>query len=115
MTEYSLYVCDPGQLVLYGVLFIIKGLIQIIALDLAYRTRKVKVQGLNDSESIIIATYVSSGVLVVIVLATYLLHHYVNLYPAVVGASLLVGTTVILVLVFVTRVSIIIILETYIH
>ena len=94
-------------------LFITKGLVQIIALDLAYRTRKVKVQGLNDSESIIIATYVSSGVLVVIVLATYLLHHYVNLYPAVVGASLLVGTTVILVLVFVTRVSIIIILEIY--
>ena len=105
MIEYSLYVCDVRQLGLYGVLYFIKGLLQIIALDLAYRTRKVDVQGLNDSEFIIIATYVSSGVLVVIVLATYLLNHYVNFYPAVVGASLLVGTTVILGLVFVARVS----------
>ena len=89
---------------MYGLLFIIKALLQIIALDLAHRTYKVKVKGLNESEYIIIATYISSGVLAAIVAATYLLNHFINLYLAVKGAGLLVGTTAILGLVFVPKV-----------
>lgn len=103
--KYFLYVCkSEGQLILYGVLFSYKGLLQAIALLLAFRTRKVKVKGLDDSKYITASTYVTSIVLTVIIISTYSLMDYVNAYPAVVGMGLLLGTTSILGLVFVPKV-----------
>ena len=90
---------------LYAVLFGYKGLLQVIALILAFRTRKVKVKGLDDSKYIAAAIYVTSIVLAVIIVSTYTLRDYVNVYPAVVGMGFLLGTTMILALVFVPRVS----------
>ena len=89
----------------FGVLYGYKGLLQAIALILAFRTRKVKVKGLNDSKYIAAAVYITSIVLTVIIVSTYTLDDYVNVFPAVVGAGLLVGTTMILALVFIPRVS----------
>ena len=82
-----------------------KGLLQVIALLLAFRTRKVKTKGLDDSKYIAVAVYITSIVLAVIIVATYTLTDYVNAFPAVVGSGFLLGTTIILVLVFVPRVS----------
>ena len=95
-----------GQVVLYAVLYGYKGLLQAIALILAFRTRKVKVKGLDDSKYIAASIYVTSIVLAVIIVSTYTLMDYVNVYPAVVGMGLLIGTTMILGLVFVPRVSV---------
>ena len=95
-----------GQVVLYGLLYGYKGLLQVIALILAFSTRKVKVKGLNDSKYIAAAIYVTSIVLAVTMVSTYTLMDYVNVYPAVVGLGFLLGTTMILGLVFVPRVSI---------
>ena len=104
--EYSLYVCESnGQAVLFSILYGYKGLLQVIALILAFRTRKVKVKGLDDSKYIAAAIYVTSIVLAVIIVATYTLRDHVNAYPAVVGIGILLGTTMILMLVFVPRVS----------
>ena len=104
--QYFFYVCESeNRVALFGVLYGYKGLLQIIALILAYYTRKVKVKGLNDSRYIAAATYVTSIVLAIIILSTYTLADYVNAFPAVVGVGLLVGTTMILVLVFVPKVS----------
>ena len=50
------------------------------------------------------ATYITSIVLAVIVVSTYTLMDYVNTYPAVVGNGILLGTTMILGLVFIPRV-----------
>lgn len=82
-----------------------KGLLTVIALVLAFRTRKVKVKGLNDSKYIAASIYVTSIVLAVIIVSTYTLERYLNAYPAVIGMGLLLGTTAILALVFVPRVS----------
>ena len=104
--SYSLYICESnGQLTLFTVLFGYKGLLQVIALILAFSTRKVKVKGLDDSKYIAAAIYVTSIVLVVTTVSTYTLLDYVNVYPAVVGMGFLLGTTMILGLVFVPRVS----------
>ena len=104
--KYFLFVCkSEGQVALYAVLFGYKGLLQVIALILAFRTRKVKVKGLDDSKYIAAAIYVTSIVLAVIIVSTYTLRDYVNVYPAVVGMGFLLGTTTILALVFVPRVS----------
>ena len=98
-----------GRVVLYALLYGYKGLLQVISLILAFGTRKVKVKGLNDSKYIAAAIYITSIVLAVTTVSTYTLMDYVNAYPAVVGMGFLLGTTMILGLVFVSRVSI------YIH
>ena len=92
-------------MVLFAVLYGYKGLLQIIALLLAFRTRKVKVKGLDDSKYIAAAIYISSIVLAVIIVSTYTLMDYVNVFPAVVGSGFILGTIMILALVFVPRVS----------
>ena len=103
--HYFLYVCESdGQVILYAVLFGYKGVLQVLALLLAFRTRHVKVKGLDDSVYIAASVYVTSIVLTVIIVSTYTLRAYVNAYPAVVGMGLLLGTTMILGLVFIPRV-----------
>lgn len=92
-------------MVLYAVLFGYKGLLTIFALFPAFRTRKVKIKGLDDSKYIAASIYVTSIVLAVIIVSTYTLRDYANSYPGVVGIGLLQGTTIILSLVFVPRVS----------
>ena len=82
-----------------------KALLQVIALILAFRTRKVKVKGLDDSKYIAAAIYITSIVLAVVIISTYTLREYVDTFPALQGMGLLVGTTMILALVFIPRVS----------
>ena len=98
-------------MVVYAVLYGYKGLLQLIALLLAFRTRKVKVKGLDDSKYIAAAIYITSIVLAVTTVSTYTLMDYVNAYPAVVGLGFLLGTTMILGLVFVPRVRVVSILD----
>ena len=98
-------------MILYSVLFGYKGVLQVLALLLAFRTRNVKVKGLDDSVYIAASVYVTSIVLTVIIVSTYTLRDYVNAYPAVVGMGLLLGTTTILGLVFIPRVRILQFLE----
>ena len=98
-------------MILYAVLFGYKGVLQVLALLLAFRTRNVKVKGLDDSVYIAASVYVTSIVLTVIIVSTYTLRDYVNAYPAVVGMGLFLGTTTILGLVFIPRVRILQFLE----
>lgn len=90
---------------MFAVLYGYKAVLQVIALIFAFRTRKVKLKGLNDSKYIAAAIYISSIVLAVIIISTYTLQDYANAFPTLVGLGLIVGTTMILTLVFVPRVS----------
>ena len=104
--KYSLYICESsGRQHLFAVLFSYKGLLQVIALILVFSTRKVNVKGLDDSKYIAAAIYVTSIVLAITTVSTFTLTHHVNVYPALVGIGFLLGTTMILALVFVPRVS----------
>lgn len=75
-------------------------LLQIIALILAFSIRKVKVKGLDDAKYIGAAIYVTSIVLAVIIVATYSLRDTINGFAALFSTGFIIGTTVILVLVF---------------
>ena len=75
-------------------------LLQIIALLLAFSIRKVKIKGVDDAKYIGAAIYVTSIVLAVIVVATYTLKDVINGFTALFCTGFLVGTTVILLLVF---------------
>ena len=80
-------------------------LLQVIALVLAFSTRKVEVKGLDDAKYITAAVYITSIVLVVTIIATYTLNGFVNAYSALFSTGILIGTTVILGLVFVPKVG----------
>lgn len=80
-------------------------LLQVFALVLAFAIRKVKVKGLDDAKYIGAAIYVTSIVLAVIIVATYSLKDVVNGFAALFCTGFLVGTSVILILVFVPQVS----------
>ena len=106
ITEYSTYVCSStARNVFLGILYGYKMLLQVIALVLAFSTRKVKVKGLDDSKYIAAAIYVTSIVLAVILVATYSLNEFVNAFPSLFCTGFLIGTTVILGLVFVPKVG----------
>ncbi len=88
-----------------GVLYGYKAVPQAVSLFLAFQIRKVKIKGLDDAKYTVAAVYVTSIVLAVIIVSTYSLVEFVNIYPVVFGLSILVGATAILVLVFVPKVS----------
>ena len=77
---------------------------QVIALILAFTTRKVKIKGLDDAKYIAAAIYVTSIVLAVIIVATYSLKDFVNAFPTLFCTGFIIGTTSILGLVFVPKV-----------
>ena len=106
ITKYYVYICDStARSVFLGVLYGYKMVLQVIALVLAFSIRKVKVKGLNDAKFIGASIYVTSIVLVVTIVGTYTLRDLVNAFAGLVCTGFLIGTTVILILVFVPLVS----------
>ena len=104
--ENYIYICDSvPRDVFLGVLYGYKMILQIIALLLAFFIRKVKVKGLNDAKYIGAATYVTSIVLAVVIVAIYSLKDIINGFAALFSTGFLVGTTVILMLVFIPLAS----------
>jgi len=87
--------------VLYGY----KVLLQVVALILAIFIRKVYIKVLNDAKYIIGAIYVTSIITSIIIVSTYSLNEFVNLYAMVFCLGLFIGTTVIIMLVFFPPVS----------
>ena len=102
ITNNYIYVCDStARNIFLGVLYGYKMVLQVMALFLAFAIRKVKVKGLNDAKYIGAAIYVTSIVLAVIIVATYTLKDALNGFAALSCTGFLVGTTAILILVFV--------------
>ena len=88
-------------------------MLQICSLFLAFQTRNVKVKGLDDSKYIPSAIYVSTIVLPISLTAEFPLRMHMNAFPAVLSIAQFFGVTIILLIVFVPRVSIIIFTSTY--
>ena len=84
--------------------FVYLGLLQLVGIILAFQTRKVKIQVLNDSKSVTALIYISSIVLVVIVLVTFVLGSYNNARIALFYGGIISLATVSLMLIFVPKV-----------
>lgn len=106
ISRFYLIVCrSTSRDIALGILYGYKGLLQIVAILFAFSTRKVKVKGLDDAKYIAIAVYVTSIVTAIIIVATYTLFDYRNALSVVLSIGIFVGATVILMLVFVPKVS----------
>ena len=102
ITNNCVNICDSkGRDIFLGILYGYKMLLQVVALVLAFSTRKVKVKGLDDAKYIGAGVYVTSIVLAVVIVATYSLNHVISAFAALFCTGFLVGTTAILALVFV--------------
>lgn len=104
--RYYAYVCiSRERYITLGILYGYKALLQIMALIFAVSIRKVHIKGLNNAVYVIAAIYVSSIVTAVIVVSTYTLTDFINVYATVFCLCFFIGTTVILGLVFIPPVS----------
>ena len=86
------------------IIFIYLGLLQFVGILLAFQTRKVKITVLNESKSVTALIYISSIVLVVIVLITFILRSYINLSAAVFSGGIIILATFFLGLSFIPKV-----------
>ena len=105
--EYHAYQCfnlTDGTAVLVIIKNVYLALLQIIGLVLAIQTRKVTVKVLNDSKYIAALIYISSITLVVLVLTTFTLRNFINIYQLLYSGGLLVAITAFLALIFIPKV-----------
>ena len=91
---------SPFLPILYGY----KALLQLVAIVLAFTTRKVKVKGVNDSKYVTVMICITSVILAVCFVSTFVLSDYVNLIASLFGLGLTLGTTAVVALLFVPKV-----------
>ncbi len=104
--NFYIYICDSSSRnITISVLNGFKAVLQVIALIFAFSIRKVKVKGLDDSPFVIASIYVTSIVLAVIFVSSITLKDYENVFAVVYCTGFCIGTTVILLLVFVPKVN----------
>ena len=80
-------------------------MLQIIALILAIQTRKVHIKVLNDSKEVAAIIYITSIVLVMLVIVTFTLDEYQNVREALVSGGFIIVAVVVLICIFATKVS----------
>ena len=71
---------------------------------LAFQTRKVKITILNDSKFVAVLVFISSIVLVKLILVTFSLKGYINISAALFNGGVLVWATTFLALMFIPKV-----------
>ena len=84
------------------------SLLQLVGIILAFQTRKVRIPILNDSKSVAALIYISSIVLVVIVLITFILRGYLNVSAAMFYGGIILLATIFLIFIFIPKVKMVI-------
>ena len=97
---------NKSAIVWLSISYAYKGLLQILAMIMAFHTRKVKIKALNDSKEIAIIIYINSITLSLLIFVEFALNDYHEVYAALFGLSLLVGATLFLTLLFTPKVCI---------
>ena len=105
--QYFVWACfDHGDGGYYCdlLIFVYLALLQIVGIVLAFQTRKVKISALNDSTFVAALVYISSVVLVALVLVTFALRSYINIQGAIFSGGVLLLAYVYLILMFAPKV-----------
>ena len=104
--DYYTYECafSTGSLIVFAVLAAYKILLQILALFMAFHTRRIKLKGLNESKEIFAIVYVNTIVLTVIVTVQFALQGFHDASSIVNGLALFIEATLFLGFLFVPKV-----------
>lgn len=81
------------------------AVLQILGIMLAFQTRRVKVKSLKDSTFVAANVYISSIVIIIFILVTFVLRSYFNTYRGIIASGIFILTTMFLVLSFVPKVN----------
>lgn len=99
------YIClNSNAIGWLAVSYAYKGLLQLVAMFMAFHTRRVKIKALNDSKETAVIVYINSITLALLTVVEFALINNYIVHAALFGLGLLVGPTVFLMLVFVPRV-----------
>ena len=96
---------SDGSVVWLPILFCYKGFVLLFGLFLAFETRKVKYAALNESRFIAMSVYGAVIVSIALTPIGFLLNHFPTAQYAVLGIMLLFSMSLILALVFVSKVQ----------
>ena len=100
-----MFVCLSKNAIMWlAISYAYKGLLQLVAMFMAFHTRRVKIKALNDSKEIAVIVYVNSIILVLLAVVDFALNRYYEVYTALFGLALLLEATVFLTLNFIPKV-----------
>ena len=103
--NYFIFVClNNSAIVWLSISYAYKALLQIVAMFMAFHTRRVKIKALNDSKEIAIIIYINSITLSLLAFVEFALNSYHEVYAALFGLALMVGATLFLTLLFIPKV-----------
>ena len=85
-------------------IFIYLAVLEIVGIVLAFQTRKVKIPILNDSKFVAALIYISSLILIVLLLITFVVSGYLNTISGVFYGGILILASCFLGLIFVPKV-----------
>ena len=105
LVEHYNLVCEGKKSIVWIAVVIVYALaMQIVAVYLAFRTRKVKIKALNDAKYLAFIIYSSTVILTGMIIGTVSLRDFLNIDAVVFCTGLLFFTTSILGLLFVPKV-----------
>lgn len=112
--KYKNYVCGgPRSLIWIIYSYGCVVLTQIVAFVLAFRTRKVTIKALNDSKYLTIIIYLSTVIIVAMVISAVFLDEFLNTDAGIFGGLIMLFTTVVLALTFIPKVNLLLYLSMY--
>ena len=107
-TNYFVYQCSSHPWIRYlvqALIFTCMCILQVVALCLAFKTRKVKVKGLNDAKYTAMVVYITTFIMLLTLIITFTLSNYITAYVAVYGGGLWIGCTILLAIIFAPKVE----------
>ena len=103
--EQYIYVCSVDDSVIWlGFSFAYKGLLQIIAMFMAFHTRKVKIKALNESKETAAIIYINSIILLLMILNVFIVEEHHQIFDLLFSLALLVQATLFLGILFIPKV-----------
>ena len=100
------FVCLGEDAVVWLALsYIYKALLQLVAMFMAFSTRRVKIKALNDSKEIAVVIYFNSITLTLLAVVEFALKQYHEVYAALFSLALVVEASVFLTLIFIPKVQ----------
>ena len=83
------YTCiSSGTVIWLAISYAYKGLLQLVAMFMAFHIRRVKIKALNDSKEIAVIVYINSIILALLAVVEFALNTYHEVYAALFGLGL---------------------------
>ena len=104
--SHFVFVCVTNESIVWlAISFAYKGLLQIVAMFMAFHTRNVKIQSLNEAIEIAGLVYINTIILVVVIVAGFAFNNYHDTHASLYGLAMIVDATLFLTLTFVPKVG----------